>query len=134
MQWGAYTACTMDKLIDFSTNITTIDPFGPSALHPKDKEQITVGPRTTKIHVRTQQMGKRWLTMIEGLDPDLDQVRIARAIKQALHCAASVETSTDGEEYIKLSGNQRDVIRDWLVANEVLTEKEARERLVLHGA
>lgn len=124
----------MDKLIDFSPAITTIDPFA-SALHPKDNEQIPVGPRNTKVHVRTQQMGKRWITLIEGLDPDLDQVRIARAIKQALHCAASVETApTTGEEFIKLSGNQRDVIRDWLVANEVMTEKEAKERLVLHGA
>lgn len=124
----------MDKLLNFTpTTITTIDPFAPS-LSEKGRTDIPTGPRDTKIHVRTQQMGKRWLTLLEGLDPDLDQGRIARAIKQALHCAASVETTSDGEEYIKLSGNQRDVIRDWLVANEVLTEKEAKERLVLHGA
>ncbi len=88
-----------------------------------------------KIHIRTQQNGKKWITIIEGLDDDLDQARIARAIKGALHCSATACTNdTDGAEYIKLSGNQRDRITDWLVANEVLNEKEAKARIVLHGA
>lgn len=88
-----------------------------------------------KIHIRTRQNGKKWVTLIEGLDDDLDLKRIARAMKSAFHCSATacVDEKTDGE-YIKLSGNQRDIIRDWLVDNEVLTEKEAAQRIVLHGA
>jgi len=87
----------------------------------------------TKIHVRTQQMGKKWLTTIEGLDDDLDLTRIARAMKKTLACAVTVDVSKDGEEFIKLQGNQREYIREWLVSNEVLTDKEATERLVVHG-
>ena len=88
-----------------------------------------------KIHIRTQQNGKKWITMIQGLDDDLDQARIARAMKKALHCSATAcVNETDGAEYIKLSGNQRDLITAWLVENEVLTDKEAKARIVLHGA
>lgn len=88
-----------------------------------------------KIHIRTQQNGKKWITMVHGLDDDLDQARIARAMKKAFHCSATAcINDTDGSEYIKLSGNQRDIITVWLVDNEVLTDKEAKARIVLHGA
>lgn len=88
-----------------------------------------------KIHIRTRQNGKKWVTLIEGLDDDLDLKRIARAMKSAFHCSAAACVDEDsGGEYIKLSGNQRDLIRAWLVDNEVLTEKEAAQRILLHGA
>jgi translation initiation factor SUI1 len=88
-----------------------------------------------KIHIRTQQNGKKWITMVQGLDEDLDQARIARAMKKTLHCSAtSCVNEADGVEYIKLSGNQRDLLTAWLVDNEVLTDKEAKARIVLHGA
>jgi translation initiation factor 1 len=109
----------MDRLIDFA---------------PQKAEAALAASSTSKIHLRIRQMGKKWLTMIEGLDDDLDLERIAKAIKKDLHCAATVDTSPEGEEYIKLSGNQRDAVAAWLVENEVLTEKEGKARLVLHGA
>lgn len=112
----------MDLLLDFAP------------AQQKAAEAALVGDRTGKIHIRTQQMGKKWLTMIEGLDDDLDLERIARAIKKDLHCAATVDITQDGDEYIKLSGNQRDAVATWLVDNEVLTAKEGKARLVLHGA
>ena len=88
----------------------------------------------TKIHVRVQQFGKKWRTHIEGLDEDLDQVRIARAMKKTLHCAASVATNEKTSlESITLQGDQRPFVRDWLVKNEVLTEREGEDRLVVHG-
>jgi translation initiation factor 1 len=91
--------------------------------------------RTNKIHVRAHQMGRKWITTIEGMDDDLDLKRIARAMKGSFHCSAAVVTDEDsGEEVIKLSGNQKDDIREWLVAAEILTEREATDRLVLHGS
>jgi len=86
----------------------------------------------SKIHVRVQQMGKKWITTIDGLDNDLDLARIARAMKKTLHCAASV-TMNKEQEIIQLQGDQREYIRVWLVANEVLTEVEGAERIVIHG-
>lgn len=122
----------MDKLLNFTSSATKT--IVPGLALPSGDAAFDVVARTSKIHVRTQQMGKKWITTIEGLDTDLDQTRIAGAIKRSLHCAASVEKSPDETEFIKLSGNQREFLRDWLVSNEVLTEKEAKDRLMLHGA
>lgn len=119
---------TMDKLLNFAPSVAIVPHINNADAFNEPAN------RTSKIHIRTQQMGKKWITTLEGLDSDLDQDRIARAIKKSLHCAASVETALDGSEYIKLSGNQREFLREWLVVNEVLTEKEAKERLLLHGA
>lgn len=89
----------------------------------------------TKIHIRAHQFGKKWRTLIEGLDSDLDQHKIARAMKKTLHCAASVSTDPKTmKEFVKLQGDQREFVREWLVTNEVLTEREGRERIVIHGA
>lgn len=90
--------------------------------------------RSSKIHVRTHQMGKKWITTIEGLDEDLDQKRIARALKRFFQCGAVVDRGKDDIEIIKIQGNHRDAIHAWLVTNEVLGDKEAASRLVLHGA
>ncbi len=91
--------------------------------------------RISKIHIHVRQQGRRWITTIEGLDDDLDQARIARAMKKTLHCAAkAVYDDKHDRELIMLQGKHADEVATWLVVNEVLTEKEAKERLVLHGA
>jgi translation initiation factor SUI1 len=89
----------------------------------------------SKIHVYTHQMGRKWITTIAGLDDDLDLKRIARAMKGDFHCSAKVDTDEKtGGEYIKLSGNQKEHLRPWLIAACILTEKEATDRLVFHGS
>ncbi len=85
------------------------------------------------IHVRYHKQGPRALTLIEGLDEDLDQVRIAKAMKKAFSCSSSVQKDKDGRDVIQLQGDQRKAVKDWLLAQEILTVKEGAERLVLHG-
>jgi len=85
-----------------------------------------------KIHVRVQQMGRKWVTTLEGLDEDLDQKRIAKAMKRDLHCAAKVSTTKDNTQVITLQGDQRAILTGWLVTNMVLTEKEGQDRMVVH--
>lgn len=70
--------------------------------------------------------------MIEGLDEDLDQPRIARALKRFLKCASSVHTDAAGRDHIKLQGDHCMAVKDWLLAQEILSQKEAAERLVIH--
>ena len=82
-----------------------------------------------KIHVRVQQMGKKWITTLEGLDDDLDLKRIARAMKKSLHCSVNVTDAV-----IQLQGDHRMSMNEWLVVNEVLTASEAADRLIIHGA
>lgn len=115
----------MDKFLDIGFRAEA-DLNQPAATQ-------AVVSHTHKIHIRSQQMGSKWITMIEDLDEDLDLKRIARYMKRALNCAVAICEDANGKEYIKIQGNKKEDARDWLVANEVLTEKEAKERVVLHG-
>jgi len=40
----------------------------------------------------------------------------------------------DNKSILQFQGDQRQNIKDWLITQEILTEKEAKERLVVHGA
>jgi translation initiation factor SUI1 len=86
-----------------------------------------------KIHVRFQKTGPRSITIVEGLDTDLDQKRIAKSMKKAFSCSSSIHKDADGNEVIQLQGDQRESVKVWLLEKEILTEKEATERLILHG-
>jgi translation initiation factor 1 len=113
------------------------DPFagvgGIDALEAKNKNPIILAGPKEKIHVGIIQQGRRFITTIEGLDDDLDQSRIARYMAKAFSCAATVQKDKEGNEIIQLQGDHRLAVRDWLVMQEVITSKEAKERLVLHG-
>lgn len=102
------------------------DPFD-------DTVQTTGHLSKEKIHVRIQDQKKRKLTIIEGLDSDLDQERIAKAMKRVFSCSSKVNKDLAGNEVIVLQGDQRLNVKEWLLAQEILTQQEAKERLVLHG-
>ena len=87
----------------------------------------------TKIHLRLATQGKKCITIIEGLDDDLDLIRISRAMKRTLNCAATVKMDHNNNEIIQLQGDHRDTISAWLVEAEILTGTEAADRVVVHG-
>lgn len=87
----------------------------------------------SKIHVRLQDQKNRKLTIIEGLDSDLDHERIAKAMKRAFSCSSKVQKDTDGNELILLQGDQRMNVKEWLLEQEILTLQEVNDRVVLHG-
>jgi translation initiation factor 1 len=86
-----------------------------------------------KIHIRYQKIGPRAFTIIEGLDDDLDQKRIAKAMAKAFNCSTSIHKNKDGDDIIQMQGDQREYVIEWLLAQEILTEKEKNERVVVHG-
>jgi translation initiation factor 1 len=96
-------------------------------------ESPTLEIQKGKIHLRFTKTGPRAITVIQGLDEDLDQQRIAKAMKKKFNCATTVQKDKDGSEIIQLQGDQRLAIREWLVKKQILTKKESEERLVLHG-
>lgn len=121
---------TMDHLLNVNDSINAL--FTEQQGGSKTAVTTPVN-RTGKIHIRTQQQGRRWITIIEGLDDDLDQERIARAMKKAFHCSTKAVKTTDGADIIMIQGNHRDDALEWLLAQGVITEKEGKERVVLHG-
>jgi translation initiation factor 1 len=86
-----------------------------------------------KIHVRFQKTGPRSITLIEGLDEDLDLKRISKAMKKVFKCSSCIQKDKDGNDVIQLQGNHCINVRDWLLAQEILTPTEIKERLVIHG-
>jgi translation initiation factor 1 len=86
-----------------------------------------------KIHIRYQKIGPRALTIVEGLDDDLDQRRIAKAMAKSFSCSTSIHKNKGGDDIIQLQGDQREYVVEWLIAQEILTEKEKKERVIVHG-
>lgn len=87
-----------------------------------------------KVHIRFQKTGPRSITIIEGLEEDLDLKRMAKAMKKGFNCASSVhvDEKTKGS-YIKLQGDHRDNIREWLLQEKIVEASEAKERIIIHG-
>lgn len=88
---------------------------------------------TAKIHLRLTKLGSKCITIIEGLDEDLDLKRITRAMKKFFCCAVTVKKDENDDDIIQLQGDHRTDVVSWLVANEVLTKAEADDRIVVHG-
>ena len=116
--------------MDATFTLQSFDPFG--SFDSPSKQPLAGGPKE-KIHVRMNKQGSRCVTLIEGLDEDLDQKRIAKAMKKAFSCSSTVQKDKVGNDVILLQGDQRMSVKDWLLAQEILTAKEGVERLVLHG-
>lgn len=125
----------MDKLLFRTSAPAPVKATATATATAKvvEKEPIAIGPRSHKVHVYLRQMGSKWVTTVEDLDEDLDLKRIARYMAKAFASAVTVCDNDAGALYLKLQGNKKDDIRTWLVANEVMTAKEADERLVFHG-
>ena len=94
---------------------------------------LTATGRANKIHIRLQQRNTRsYLTLLEGMDEDLDLHRICRAMRRAFNCNGNVSKDAKVGDVIQLQGDQCDNIRTWLLEQEILTPAEAAERLVVH--
>ncbi len=81
------------------------------------------------IHIHIQTQGKRHLTIVEGLDKDLDLKRICKSMMKFFSCNGKA----DKEKHIlQLQGDQRQNVKEWLLQNEVLSKGDL-DRLVIHG-
>lgn len=83
-----------------------------------------------KYHIRIQQRnGRKCITMLDGLEDDLDLKRICRAMREAFSCNGNVVTE---EGIIQLQGDQRENIKQWLLEQQIVLKNEA-DRIVVHG-
>jgi translation initiation factor 1 len=108
--------------MDFLPQSTAHDPFA----------EIKVA---SKINLRIQQRnGKKSITTIQGLDEDLDQKRICKAMQKQFSCNGNIKETEEYGTVIQLQGDQRELIKEWLITQEILSKEEAEERIVIHGA
>jgi translation initiation factor 1 len=70
------------------------------------------------------------VTTVEGLSPELDLKRIVKAIRKKFCCQGIVKTDeAKGTVALQVSGDQRENIKQWLIAEGLATEQQIR----LHG-
>eukprot|EP00834_Sanchytrium_tribonematis_P002504 NODE_78_length_23230_cov_1.644979.p12 type:complete len:117 gc:universal NODE_78_length_23230_cov_1.644979:13501-13851(+) len=82
------------------------------------------------IHVRVQQRnGRKTLTTVQGLPEDLDQKKMVKYFKKEFACNGTIVKDEDGMEIIQLSGDQRDKIKEFLMAQEICQSDEIK----VHG-
>jgi len=70
---------------------------------------------TAQVHIRIQQRNARKrITTVEGLDDDLDLKKILKAMKKKFSCNGNVEKSEEYGMIIKMSGDQRETVKNFL--------------------
>ncbi len=109
-----------------------LDPFAQRAGEEMKAQMPSV--TMSKIHIRLHDQKNRKLTTIEGLDDDLDLKRISKALKRVFSSSSTVVTDKEGNELIQLQGDHRMAVKAWMIEQEILSEKEAKLRVVIHGA
>lgn len=83
------------------------------------------------VHLRIQKRsGRKHITTITGLGQDLDFVRLLKAFKKNFKCIGSLDIQNEDVIAIKLSGDQRDNVRDFLLKEEIITDENC---IIIHG-
>ena len=89
------------------------------------------GGSVNKIHLRIQQRsGKKRITIIEGFTEDMEVKQLVKKMKKKFSCNGSIEKSKEFGIVVKLSGDQRENVRDFLVKQEVLFRNDD---VIVHG-
>lgn len=84
-------------------------------------------------HVRIQKRnGRKSITTVSGLEQDLDFVKLLKAFKKSFQCIGSldVKTGTDIVLAIKLSGDQRENVKNFLLSEEIIPDEK---NIIVHG-
>ncbi|KAK1925146.1 translation initiation factor SUI1-domain-containing protein [Papiliotrema laurentii] len=124
----------------------TSDPFENARGTPSIEAAVV---KTDKIHIRLQQRnGRKTLTTIQGLPDKFDPKKLLKAMKKEFACNGTVVSSADSDEedapapaakandfgkVLQLQGDQRIKSKEFLIASGIVPEKEAKERIVVHG-
>ena len=89
--------------------------------------------RREVAHLRLQKRnGRKSITTITGLEQDLDFVRLLRAFKKKFKCIGSldIEEKTNIVLAIKLSGDQRENVKNFLLLEEIIPDER---NIIIHG-
>jgi translation initiation factor 1 len=96
----------------------------------KDITFILFMENSPKIHIRLQQRnGRKCITLVQGLAPDMDIKKILRCLMKAFHCHGTVISDEIQGDILQLAGDQRVGVVDFLVEQEVCL----LEQIIIHG-
>ena len=84
----------------------------------------------SKIHLRSQQRnGKKSITIVQGLDEELDEKKILKYFKKTFQCNGCISEDKEYGKIIQLSGDQKDNVKQFLIQQQIYTE----DCIVVHG-
>ena len=82
------------------------------------------------VHIRVQQRnGKKSITTVQGLADDLDLAKILKALKKTLNTNGTILNDEEFGEIIKMQGDQRKAISDFLCTYHICQPSEIK----IHG-
>lgn len=82
------------------------------------------------VHIWLRQRnGKKCVTEVNGLAPDLNIDKIMKCWRKDFHCSVSKAMNEDKEKIIKLQGDKRDLILNFLILENII----AKQYIKLHG-
>jgi len=128
----------------------TSDPFGGRDGAGTPSLEASVGKQSDKIHIRLQQRnGRKTVTTVQGLPDKYDPKKLLKAMKKEFGCNGHVVESADSSDeeapapakapvadfgqVLQFQGDQRVKVKDWLVTMGILSAKEAKDLIVIHG-
>lgn len=83
-----------------------------------------------KVHINIQQRnGRKFISIIQGLDQNLDIKKLLKAFKKNFNCNGSIVIGDNSNKIIQLSGDQRINIKKFLTENEIYNDNQIQ----LHG-
>lgn len=76
-----------------------------------------------------QRTGRKYITEVEGLAPDLDLKKIMKYWRHEFSTSVAKTKNKDGKKIIRLQGDKRDLIFNFLI-NENIIDKN---KIKIHG-
>ncbi|KAL4434981.1 hypothetical protein ABPG74_017737 [Tetrahymena malaccensis] len=84
----------------------------------------------THIHIRVEQRrGRKCFTTVEGIPPEFDYEKIMKYWKKWLSCNATIVEEDEGKKVIKLNGDHRNQIQQFLSEEGIA----AVDNITIHG-
>jgi len=96
----------------------------------KSKKDKDATQKTDAIHLRVQQRnGRKSITTVAGLSPELDLKKIVKAVKKSYNCNGCIVDDEKAGQVLQFQGDHRDNIKSFLIDNG-FPEKDIKK----HGA
>jgi translation initiation factor 1 len=109
-------------------NLKAYDPFADQGETPGE-EKVT----RSLIHIRIQQRnGRKTLTTVQGIPTEFDPKKILKVIKKKFACNGTTVFDKELGEVIQLQGDQRKLVREFLIDPEDGLELDERD-IKIHG-
>jgi len=112
-------------------NLKSFDPFADA--QDQDTGDTTQKTIQTNIHIRIQQRnGRKTLTTVEGIPAKFDLKKILKVIKKQFACNGTIVNDEKAGDVIQLQGDQRNVVKEFLVDKEKGLEIDPKT-IKVHG-